>query len=77
VSSPALTVDIDPNAPVITTLVGQPLTNQTVELQGTGEAGDTVDLYADGNTSTVIGCLTSALIGQNGRIDQRRVSGSS
>ena len=53
-SSPAITADVDPNAPAITTLVGQPLTGQTVELQGTGEAGDTVDLYVDG-TNTIVG----------------------
>ena len=53
-SSPAITADVDPNAPAIMTLVGQPLTGQTVELQGTGEAGDMVDLYADG-TNTIVG----------------------
>ena len=41
---------------LITTLVGQPLNGGTVELQGSGEtAGDTIDLYADGNTGTIVG----------------------
>ena len=62
----ALTVDVDPNAPTITTLVGQPVNGDAVELQGTGEAGDTVDLYADGNTTTIVG---SGTVGANGTFD--------
>ena len=65
-SSPAFTVDVDPTAPSITTLVGQPLTGQTVELRGTGEVGDTVDLYADGNTNTIVG---SGIVGAGGTFD--------
>ena len=65
-SSPAFTVDVDPSAPAITTLVGQPLTGQTVELQGTGEVGDTVDLYADGNSNTIVG---SGIVGAGGTFD--------
>ncbi len=57
-SSPAFTVDVDPNAPVITALAGQPVNNGTVELQGTGETGDTVDLYADGDINTIVGTGT-------------------
>ena len=49
------TVDAVPVAPAITTLVGKPLTNQTVELEGTGDVGDVVNLYADGNTTTIVG----------------------
>jgi len=64
--SSALPVDVDPNAPVITTLVGKPLTNETVELQGTGEVGDTVNLYADGNMMTVVGTGT---VGSGGTFD--------
>ena len=60
------TVDVDPAAPSITTLVGQPLTGQTVELQGTGEVGDTVDLYADGNSNTIVG---SGIVGAGGTFD--------
>jgi len=52
------TVDVVPSAPAITALVGKPLTNQTVELQGTGEVGDIVNLYADGNTTTIVGTGT-------------------
>ena len=40
-STPAFTVDVDPNAPVITAVVGQPVNGGTVELQGTGETGET------------------------------------
>ena len=65
-SSPAFTVDVDPTAPSITALVGQPLTGQTVELRGTGEAGETVDLYADGNTNTIVG---SGIVGAGGTFD--------
>ena len=54
-STPAFSVDVDPNAPVITTLVGQPVNNGTVELKGTGEAGETVNVYADGNMATIVG----------------------
>ena len=53
-------------APSITTLVGQPLTGQTVELQGTGEVGDTVDLYADGNSNMIVG---SGIVGAGGTFD--------
>ena len=59
--SNALTVHVEPDAPVITTLVGQPLNNGRVELQGTGETGntgDTVNLYADGNMGTIVGTGT-------------------
>ncbi len=65
-SSSAFAVDVDPRAPVIATVVGTPLTNQTVELQGTGEAGDTVDLYADGNATTIVGTGT---VGAGGAFD--------
>ncbi len=51
-------VVVDPAAPVITTLVGQPLNGQTVELRGTGFVGDTVDLFADGNTTAIVGTGT-------------------
>ena len=65
-SSPGFTVDVDPTAPSITTLVGQPLTGQTVELQGTGEVGDRVDLYADGNGNMIVG---SGVVGAGGTFD--------
>jgi hypothetical protein len=54
-STPAFSVNVDPNAPVIATLVGQPVAGGTVELTGTGQAGDTIKLFADGNTATAVG----------------------
>ena len=65
-STPAFTVDVDPNAPVVTTLVGQPVNGGTVELKGTGEAGETVNLYADGNMTTIVGTGT---VGAGGTFD--------
>ncbi|WP_210253925.1 Ig-like domain-containing protein, partial [Bradyrhizobium sp. S69] len=64
-STPAFTVDVDPSAPAITAVVGQPVNGGTVELQGTGEAGDTVNLYADGGT-TIVGTGT---VGAGGKFD--------
>ena len=57
-ASSSLPVDVNPNAPVITALVGaQRVNGATVELQGTGAAGETVNLYADGGT-TIVGTGT-------------------
>ena len=42
--SSALPVEIDPAAPAITALVGQPVNGGTVELQGSGEVGETIEL---------------------------------
>ena len=64
-STPAFTVDVDPNAPAITAVVGQPVNGGTVDLQGTGEVGDTVNLYADGGT-TIVGTGT---VGAGGTFD--------
>ena len=64
--SNVLTVDVDPSAPTITTLVGTPLTNQTVELKGTGEVGDTILLYVDGNATTVV---ATGSVGASGTFD--------
>jgi hypothetical protein len=45
--------------PQITALVGQPVDDGTVELAGTGlTAGDTINLYVDGNTNTIVGTGT-------------------
>ena len=52
-------VTVDPNAPAITAVVGQPVNGGTVELTGTGERGDTINLYADGGT-TIVGTATVA-----------------
>ena len=65
-STPAFTVDVDPNAPVVTALVGQPVNGGTVELQGTGEVGETINLYADGNTTTIVG---TGIVGAGGTFD--------
>jgi trimeric autotransporter adhesin len=65
-SSPAFSVNVDPNSPVITTLVGQPLNGGTVDLQGTGQAGDTVDIFADGNTLAIVG---SGVVDGTGHFD--------
>ena len=57
--SQPFTVDVDPNAPSITALLGQPGNGDKIELQGTGETqGDTIDLYVDGNTHTIVGIGT-------------------
>ncbi|WP_246785212.1 DUF4347 domain-containing protein [Bradyrhizobium sp. S69] len=56
--SSAFSVNVDPNSPVITTLVGVPVNGDTVELQGTGQAGDVVDIFADGNTLAIVGSGT-------------------
>jgi hypothetical protein len=52
-ASARFAVAVDPSAPRITTLVGQPVNGSTIELTGTGETGDTVTLYADGGTTPV------------------------
>ena len=45
--------------PQITALVGQAVNGGTVELQVTGiNVGDTINLYADGNTNTIVGTGT-------------------
>ena len=65
VASSSLTVDINPTAPLITSLVnatgiGSPDTSHAkVEISGSGETiGDTIKLYADGNMSTAVGVGT-------------------
>jgi Domain of unknown function (DUF4347)/Bacterial Ig domain len=55
-----------PPPPTITAVVSQPVSGGTVEVQGTGKAGETVKLYADGNTTTVVGTGT---VGANGTFD--------
>jgi hypothetical protein len=47
------TVELSPTAPAIGTPVGQPVNGSAIEVLGTGEAGDTVTLYADGGTRPV------------------------
>jgi hypothetical protein len=42
---------VDPSAPAITALVGQPVSGQAIEVKGTGEAGALVKLYADGGST--------------------------
>ena len=64
--SQPFTVDVDPNAPSITTLVEQTVNGGKVELQGSGEAGDTIDLYADNNANTIVGTGT---VGAGGAFD--------
>ena len=45
--------------PSIASLVGQPVNGGTVELKGTAiTVGDTIDLYADGNMTTIVGTGT-------------------
>jgi hypothetical protein len=55
-----------PPPPTITSVVAQPVSGGTVEVQGTGKAGETVKLYADGNTTTVVG---TGKVGANGTFD--------
>jgi hypothetical protein len=47
-------------------LVGKPVNGGTVELQGTGEVGETVNLFADGDKTKVIGTGT---VGAGGTFD--------
>ena len=55
-ASMGFTVDVIPSTPSITTLVGQPVDNGKIELQGTGETqGDTINIYADDNINTIVG----------------------
>src|SRR5581483_9811116 len=53
-ASAPLGVNVNPSTPALTSVVGQPVNGSTVEVKGTGEAGETVNLYADGG-STVVG----------------------
>jgi hypothetical protein len=64
-TSTAFAVNVDPNAPVITAVVGQPAKGGTVELKGTGQAGETINLYADSGT-TIVGTGT---VGSDGSFD--------
>jgi hypothetical protein len=57
------TVVVSP--PVLTTLVGQPVDGSTIEVQGTGAVGDSITLYADGNTTPV----GSGMVGATGAFD--------
>ena len=60
------TIDVVPIPPVITSVVGLPVNGSTVEFKGTGEVGETVNLYADGNLTTVVGTGT---VGPGGTFD--------
>ena len=64
-TSTAFAVHVDPNAPVIAAVVGQPANGGTVELKGTGQAGETINLYADSGT-TIVGTGT---VGSDGSFD--------
>jgi hypothetical protein len=46
-------IDVLPSAPVITTLVGTPVNGSQVELKGTAEANETVNVFADGGNAVV------------------------
>jgi hypothetical protein len=65
-STPAFSVSVLPSAPIITNVVGQPIDNSSVEVVGFGEVGDAIKLYADGNSTTVVGTGT---VGANGTFD--------
>jgi hypothetical protein len=58
-ASASFGVAVDPSPPVISTLVGR------LEVKGTGEAGDTVALYADGGTTPV----GTDIVAANGSFD--------
>src|SRR6185437_10061456 len=64
-ASASFAVAVDPSAPSISSLVGQPVNGSTVEVQGTGQVGDTVTLYADGGTTAA----GSGVVGANGSFD--------
>ncbi|MCP3390548.1 VCBS domain-containing protein [Bradyrhizobium sp. CCGB12] len=52
--SSGVSVNVTPNAPAITALVGQPINGTTVTVKGTAQhVGGTITLYADGGTTTV------------------------
>ncbi|MVT75951.1 adhesin, partial [Bradyrhizobium cajani] len=52
-ASNSFSVTVVPSAPVITTLVGQPDNDGTIEVKGTGQPNQTVTLYADGGATSV------------------------
>ncbi|MBR1177225.1 VCBS domain-containing protein [Bradyrhizobium sp. KB893862 SZCCT0404] len=52
-ASNSLSITVVPSAPIITTLVGQPDNDGTIEVKGTGQPNQTVTLYADGGTTPV------------------------
>jgi VCBS repeat-containing protein len=51
--SSGVSVGVMPGAPAITAVIGQPVNNTTVTVQGTGHAGTTITLYADGGATPV------------------------
>ncbi|MET4799716.1 VCBS repeat-containing protein [Bradyrhizobium sp. LB11.1] len=61
--SAGVSVNVTPNAPAITALVGQPINDTTVTVKGTAQhVGGTITLYADGGT-TAVGAGTVAANG--------------
>lgn len=58
-ASAGFAVAVDPTAPVIASAIGQAAFGGTIEVKGTGIAGDTVRLYVDGS-STLAGSGTVA-----------------
>ncbi|WP_461331570.1 Ig-like domain-containing protein [Bradyrhizobium huanghuaihaiense] len=60
--STAFNVTVLPTAPVISAVIAT--APQTIEIQGTGEAGETVKVYADGTT-----LLGSGVVDQTGHFD--------
>ncbi|WP_161491264.1 beta strand repeat-containing protein [Bradyrhizobium neotropicale] len=63
VISGGMSVNVTPNAPAITALVGQPINGTTVTVKGTAQhVGGTITLYADGG-ATAVGTGTVAANG--------------
>ncbi len=51
--SAGFTVDVKPTAPTLSGLVGQPVNGGHITVSGSGEAGETIWLFADGGTTVV------------------------
>ncbi|UFZ08664.1 VCBS domain-containing protein [Bradyrhizobium ontarionense] len=60
--STAINVTVLPTAPVVSAVIAT--APQTIEVQGTGEAGETIKVYADGTT-----LLGSGVVDQTGHFD--------
>ncbi len=56
----SIVVDVNPTAPSITTLVGQPIAGGTIRVQGTGEPNHTILIFADNGTVAIGSGVTNS-----------------
>ncbi|MBR0778071.1 VCBS domain-containing protein [Bradyrhizobium diazoefficiens] len=63
--SSQFTVNVIPDAPVISAVIPVSGTTQRIEVQGTGEVGETIKLYADGSTTV----LATGVVDATGHFD--------